>query len=247
MSYKREDGRALNELRKIKVTRDYLEHPEGSALIEMGNTKVICTVSVLNQVPRFIVNEGNKHGWITAEYDMLPRAAGKRNVRDRIRGKIKGRSHEIQRLIGRTFRAITDLTAFIQRSIYIDCDVIQADGGTRTAAINGAFIALYDAFTKMKENKKINSFPMKTFIGAVSVGVVEDEVVLDLPFLEDCNADVDMNIVKDENGDYIEVQGTGEEQTFSPEQLDKMLDYAGKGIEEIISYQKNLIMQDLSQ
>lgn len=241
----RDDRRKPDEIRPLKIIRNYLQEPEGSVLVEMGNTKVICTVSVLYQIPRFIKQEGGKYGWITAEYDMLPRAADRRNIRDRVRGKIKGRSHEIQRLIGRTFRAITDLYAFPGRSIYIDCDVIQADGGTRTASINGAFIALYDAFSKMKKNKKIKTFPLKKFIGAISVGVVNGKVLLDLPYNEDENADVDMNIVMDEDDKFIEVQGSGEEATFSREQLNKMLDFAGKGIKEIINYQKQLIMKDL--
>lgn len=239
------DGRKANEMRPFRITKNYLQEPEGSVLVEMGKTKVICTVSALYQIPRFIKQEGGKYGWITAEYDMLPRAADKRNIRDRERGKIKGRSHEIQRLIGRTFRAITDLYAFPGRSIYIDCDVIQADGGTRTASINGAFMALYDAFSKMKRENKIKTFPLKKFIGAVSVGVVNGEVLLDLPYKEDENADVDMNIVQDEDGKFIEIQGSGEQATFSRDQLNSMLDFAGKGIKEIVSYQKKLIIKDL--
>ncbi len=245
MAYKREDGRKPDEVRPIKIIRNYLNNPEGSVMVGIGNTKVICTVSVIYQVPRFIKEEGNNYGWITAEYDMLPRASDKRNIRDRVKGQIKGRSHEIQRLIGRTFRAVTNLSAFTERSIYIDCDVIQADGGTRTAAINGAFIALYDAFSVMKKRNQINEFPLKKFVGAVSVGVVDGEVLLDLPYQEDSRAEVDMNIVKDEDGNFIEIQGTGEESTYSQKQLDTMLDYAGKGIDEIIKYQKKLVMKDL--
>ncbi len=245
MSYKRSDNRKKDEVRPLKVTRNYLDEPEGSVLVEMGNTKVICTVSVLYSLPRFIKEQGENFGWITAEYDMLPRAGNRRNIRDRVKGKISGRSQEIQRLIGRTFRAVSNLYAIPKRSVYIDCDVIQADGGTRTAAINGGFLALYDAFTSLKEKNQIDEFPLNSFIGAVSVGVVEGEVLLDLAYDEDVKADVDMNIVKDEESNYIEVQGTGEEATFTPEQLDTMLEYSGKGIDEIIKHQKKLIMKDL--
>jgi ribonuclease PH len=164
MSYKRSDERKVNELRKIKIIRNYLREPEGSVLIDMGNTKVICTASVQYGLPPFLREKSKKQGWITAEYDMLPRSTEKRIIRDRIRGQIKGRSQEIQRLIGRSLRAVTDLTLFPERTIYIDCDVIQADGGTRTAAINGSFIALYDAFTKMKREKQIEEFPIKNFL-----------------------------------------------------------------------------------
>jgi len=245
MSYKRSDRRKSNEIRSLKVTRNFLEEPEGSVLIEMGNTKVVCTVSVLYSLPRFIKEQGEDFGWITAEYDMLPRAGNRRNIRDRVKGKISGRSQEIQRLIGRTFRAISNLYAIPKRSVYVDCDVIQADGGTRTAAINGGFLALYDAFTTMKNKNQIDEFPLNKFIGAISVGVVENEVLLDLAYDEDVVADVDMNIVKDDEGNYIEIQGTGEEATFNQKQLNTMLDYAGKGIDDVITYQKNLIMKDL--
>ncbi|MBS3741610.1 MAG: ribonuclease PH [Candidatus Cloacimonetes bacterium] len=245
MSYKRSDRRKSNEIRSLKVTRNFLEEPEGSVLIEMGNTKVVCTVSVLYTLPRFIKEQGEDFGWITAEYDMLPRAGNRRNIRDRVKGKISGRSQEIQRLIGRTFRAISNLYAIPKRSVYVDCDVIQADGGTRTAAINGGFLALYDAFTSMKNKNQIDEFPLNKFIGAISVGVVENEVLLDLAYDEDVVADVDMNIVKDDEGNYIEIQGTGEEATFNQKQLNTMLDYAGKGIDDVIKYQKNLIMKDL--
>jgi len=245
MSYQRNDSRKKNEIRTFKIIRNYLSEPEGSVLVEMGNTKVICTASVLYALPRFIKEQNEDFGWITAEYDMLPRAGNRRNIRDRVKGKISGRSQEIQRLIGRTFRAITNLYAIPKRSVYIDCDVIQADGGTRTAAINGGFLALYDAFTALKKKNQVEEFPLNKFIGAVSVGVVKNKVLLDLAYDEDVIADVDMNIVMDDEGNYIEVQGTGEETTFNREQLDTMLEYADKGINEIIKYQKNLIMKDL--
>ncbi len=245
MNFKRSDKRKFDELRKIKFTRDYLQDAEGSVLVEVGKTKVICSVSVEYRLPQFLRAEKKNQGWLTAEYDMLPRSANKRIVRDRIHGKIKGRSSEIQRLIGRSLRAVTDLTEFPERTIYIDCDVIQADGGTRTASINGAFIALYDAFTKMKEKGQINEFPITNFIGAISVGIVEDEILLDLAFDEDLIADIDMNIVKDDKGNYIEIQGTSERNTFSDKQLQKLLKVAKKGISEIIDLQKNLLFGDI--
>lgn len=245
MSFKRSDNRKKDEIRTLKITRNYLDEPEGSVLVEMGNTKVICTASVLYALPRFIKEQGENFGWITAEYDMLPRAGNRRNIRDRVKGKISGRSQEIQRLIGRTFRAISNLYTIPKRTVYVDCDVIQADGGTRTAAINGGFMALYDAFTSLKEKNQIGEFPLNNFIGAVSVGVVDGEILLDLAYDEDVKADVDMNIVQDDEGNYIEIQGTGEEATFSREELSTMLEYADKGIDEIVKFQKNLIMKDL--
>jgi ribonuclease PH len=245
MSYKRSDERKVNELRKIKIIRNYLREPEGSVLIEMGNTKVICTASVQYGLPPFLREESKKQGWITAEYDMLPRSTEKRIIRDRIRGQIKGRSQEIQRLIGRSLRAVTDLTLFPERTIYIDCDVIQADGGTRTAAINGSFIALYDAFTKMKREKQIEEFPIKNFLAAISVGIIKGNVLLDLAFDEDLIAEVDMNVVKDDRGNYIEIQGTSEHNTFSDAQLQEMLKFADKGIKEIIELQKRLFFSEV--
>ena len=245
MSFKRSDKRKPDELREIKIARNYLRDSEGSVLVEMGNTKVICAVSVEYRLPQFLRNEGKKQGWLTAEYDMLPRSASKRIIRDRIQGQIKGRTQEIQRLIGRSLRAVTDLTTFPERTIYLDCDVIQADGGTRTAAINGAFVALYDAFTKMKEKKQIDEFPIKNFVGAISVGIVENNILLDLAFDEDLIADVDMNIVKNDKGEYIEIQGTSERNSFSHEQLQGLLKVADKGIKAIIDFQKSLLFGDI--
>ncbi|MCD6329879.1 MAG: ribonuclease PH [Candidatus Cloacimonetes bacterium] len=246
MNYKRSDNRKADQLREIKITRNYLHDPEGSVLIELGNTKVICTATIDYRVPQFIRESGANHGWLTAEYDMLPRSANKRILRDRYQGKIKGRNHEIQRLIGRSLRAVFDLTQIPDKQIILDCDVIQADGGTRTAAINGSFIALYDACSFMRERKWIKEFPIKNFIGAISVGIVQDTVLLDLAYDEDLAAQVDMNIVMDENSKYIEVQGTSEETPFASEQLQKMLKYAEKGIKEIVEYQKELILKGLT-
>ncbi|HHE40416.1 MAG TPA: ribonuclease PH [Candidatus Cloacimonetes bacterium] len=246
MNYNRSDNRKADQLREIKITRNYLHDPEGSVLIELGNTKVICTATIDYRVPQFIRESGANHGWLTAEYDMLPRSANKRILRDRYQGKIKGRNHEIQRLIGRSLRAVFDLTQIPDKQIILDCDVIQADGGTRTAAINGSFIALYDACSFMRERKWIKEFPIKNFIGAISVGIVQDTVLLDLAYDEDLAAQVDMNIVMDENGKYIEVQGTSEETPFASEQLQKMLKYAEKGIKEIVEYQKELILKGLT-
>ena len=246
MSYKRSDNRKADQLREIKITRNYLHDPEGSVLIEIGNTKVICTASIDHKVPKFIRETGAKHGWLTAEYDMLPRSANRRILRDRYKGKIKGRSQEIQRLIGRSLRAVFDLTQIPDKQIILDCDVIQADGGTRTASINGSFIALYDACTFMRERKLISDFPITNFIGAISAGIVQDTVLLDLAYDEDLEAQVDMNIVMDENGNYIEVQGASEKTPFTSEQLQKMLKYAEKGIKEIIEYQKEIILKGLT-
>lgn len=245
MSYQRRDSRKPDKLRNIKIIRNYLRDPEGSVLIEMGNTKVICSASVEYKLPHFLREEGKNQGWITAEYDMLPRSAKKRIIRDRYQGIIKGRSQEIQRLIGRSLRAVTDLTLFPDRTIYLDCDVIQADGGTRTTAINGCFIALYDAFTKMKQEKKIHEFPLNKFLGAVSVGIVEGNALLDLNFNEDLIAEVDMNIVKDEDGNYIEIQGASEHRAFSDSQLMEMLKLADDGIKYIIGILKQLVFEEL--
>jgi len=241
---KRSDGRAWDEIRPINIIRNYLNDPEGSVLIEMGNTNVICTVSVEYKLPTFIREEDLDIGWVTAEYDMLPRSTSKRILRDRLAGQIRGRSQEIQRLIGRCLRTVTDLSAIPARTIYVDCDVIQADGGTRTAAINGSFVALYDAFTKMKEKKQIDRMPINNFLGAISLGIVEGELLLDLTYSEDSMADVDMNIVKNDQGKYIEIQGTAEGQPFSHEQLNDMMKLADKGIREIIDLQRKLLFSN---
>lgn len=245
---KRTDGRNSDELRKIKITNHYLMHAEGSVLIEMGDTKVICTASVEDKTAQHL--KGSGKGWVTAEYGMLPRSTGTRKTRDASRGKIDGRTMEIQRLIGRSLRSVVDLGAMGERSIWIDCDVIQADGGTRTASITGAFIAMVEAMKWMKETGMIEAIPVKNFVSAISVGILEgedgtDQIVLDLPYLEDSSAKVDMNVVMTDQGEYIEVQGTGEDSPFRADQLQKMLALAAKGCSELNQIQKE-ILGDLS-
>lgn len=238
------DGRKYDELRNVKITNHYLMHAEGSVLIEMGDTKVICTASVEDKTAQHL--KGTGKGWVTAEYGMLPRSTGNRKVRDASRGKIDGRTMEIQRLIGRSLRSVTDLDQLGERSIWIDCDVIQADGGTRTASITGAFIAMVEAMKWMKENGMIQKIPVKHFVSAVSVGILtsddgEEKIILDLPYAEDSTAKVDMNVVMTDQGEYIEVQGTGEDSPFRPEQLQKMLALAEKGCRELNQIQKEVL------
>ena len=216
-------------MRPVQIETDYLIHPEGSVLITVGNTKVICTASIEDKVPPFMRGQGK--GWITAEYSMLPRATGQRNVRESTKGKITGRTMEIQRLIGRSLRAVVDLEALGERTVWIDCDVIQADGGTRTSSITGAFVAMAQALYKLLQEKKITEYPIKDFLAAVSVGILDDDnIVLDLDFLEDSRAKVDMNIVMTGKGEFVELQGTGEEATFSYNQLQQLLKLASDGI-----------------
>lgn len=236
---KRITGRKWNEMRQIKITRDFLPSAEGSTLIEMGDTRVICTASLEDRVPPFLRNSGK--GWLTAEYAMLPMSTSSRNRRESSSGKIKGRTHEIQRLIGRSLRAVTDLSAFGARTIFIDCDVIQADGGTRTASITGGFIALVDAFRRLREEGKIEGFPVTDFISAISVGIVNGEVLLDLDYVEDSGADVDMNFVMTGSGGIVEIQGTAETEPFSRNMLDKMIDVAATGISELTKKQKDIL------
>ena len=236
---KRITGREWNEMRQIKITRDFLPSAEGSTLIEMGDTRVICTASLEDRVPPFLRNSGK--GWLTAEYAMLPMSTSSRSRRESSSGKVKGRTHEIQRLIGRSLRAVTDLNSFGERTIYIDCDVIQADGGTRTASITGGFIALVDALRRLREDGKIEGFPVKDFISAISVGIVNGEVLLDLDYKEDSGADVDMNFVMTGSGGIVEVQGTAEAEPFSRDMLDKMLDVAAIGISELTKKQKDIL------
>jgi len=232
----RKDGRKSDEIRKISITRDYLQYPAGSALIEMGETKVICTATVEDFVPNHRKGIG---GWVTAEYSMLPGSTSQRGSRER--GGPRGRTQEIQRLIGRALRAVTDMDKLGDRTVILDADVIQADGGTRTAAITGCFVALHDALTSLKKEGKIKSHPVKQFLAAVSVGVVGDDVMLDLPYDEDVSARVDMNVVMTESGRLVEVQGTAEASPFSRKQLDQMLDMAAKGIRELIAKQKEVL------
>lgn len=224
----RKDGRNENELRPVIITRDYLRHPKGSVLIEMGDTKVICSASVEESVPPFLKNTGR--GWLTAEYAMIPAATHERSARESSRGKVGGRTHEIQRLIGRSLRAVTDLTAFGARTIHIDCDVIQADGGTRTASITGAFVALVDAFRQLRGEGHVAQMPVKDFVSAVSVGIVDGRMLLDLQYEEDSSAEVDMNVVMTRGGLFIEVQGTAEAAPFSRDLLNGLTDLAVSGI-----------------
>lgn len=236
---RREDGRGPKELRPVKITRNYLQHPEGSVLIEMGGTKVICTASVQESVPHH--KKGSGQGWVTAEYAMLPRATTERSSREHLGGKTRGRTQEIQRLIGRSLRAVIDLYKLGERSIYIDADVIQADGGTRTAAITGSFVALKDAIKYLKKQGLIKEDPLKEYLAAVSVGIVNATILLDLPYGEDLKADVDMNVVMTESGNIVEVQGTAEGAPFSKDQLDKMLVLAEEGIMKLIKKQKEVL------
>ena len=224
----RKDGRRADEIRPVVITRDYLRHPKGSVLIEMGDTRVICAASVEEGVPPFLKNTGR--GWLTAEYAMIPSSTHERSVRESSRGKVGGRTHEIQRLIGRALRAVTDLTAFGERTIHIDCDVIQADGGTRTAAITGAFVALVDAFRKLRAEGLVGGMPVRDFVSAVSVGIVDGRMLLDLQYEEDHRAEVDMNIVMTRRGLFIEVQGTAEGAPFTRERLEGLTDLAARGI-----------------
>jgi ribonuclease PH len=224
----RNDGRNASELRPVIITRDYLRHPKGSVLIEMGDTKVICSASVEEGIPPFLKNTGR--GWLTAEYAMIPAATHERSARESSRGKVGGRTHEIQRLIGRSLRAVTDLTAFGARTIHIDCDVIQADGGTRTASITGAFVALVDAFRQLRGEGLVAQMPVKDFVSAVSVGIVEGRMLLDLQYEEDSRAEVDMNVVMTRGGLFIEVQGTAEAAPFSRDLLNGLTDLAVSGI-----------------
>ena len=236
---KRITGRKWDEMRQIKITRDFLPSAEGSTLIEMGDTRVICTASLEDRVPPFLRNSGK--GWLTAEYAMLPMSTSSRNRRESSSGKVKGRTHEIQRLIGRSLRAVTDLSAFGEKTIYIDCDVIQADGGTRTASITGGFIALVDALRRLKEDGRIERFPVTDFISAISVGIVNGEVLLDLDYGEDSGADVDMNFVMTGSGGIVEIQGTAEAEPFSRDVLDRMIDVAATGISELTKKQKDIL------
>ncbi|SHK26625.1 ribonuclease PH [Thermocrinis minervae] len=232
----RKDSRGNLELRPIRIVRDYLIYPEGSVLVEFGNTKVVCTVSVQETVPPFLKGKGQ--GWITAEYSMLPRATQTRNVRESVQGRIGGRTHEIQRMIGRAMRTALDLTKVGERTFWVDCDVLQADGGTRTAAISGAFVALADAVIKLYNEGVLNSTPIKDFVAAVSVGIVNGEILLDLNFEEDSQAAVDMNVVATGSGKISEIQALGEENSFTREEFNRMLDAALMGISQLIELQK---------
>jgi len=237
----RTDKRKSDQLRNIDFKLDFIGSMETSVLASFGDTKVLCTATIENNVPRWMKNRG--HGWVTAEYGMLPGSTNQRNMRESVRGKQSGRTIEIQRLIGRSLRAAVDLKALGERTIILDCDVIQADGGTRTTAINGAFIALSRAVNSLTNDRKIDSAPIRKFLGAISVGIYKNEVIMDLNYNEDSQADTDMNIVMTEDNEFIEIQGTAENGSFSSDQLALMLNYAKKGIKEITSHQKKYCHQ----
>ena len=235
----RVEGRHWNEIRDIRMTRDFLKDPEGSVLIEMGQTKVICTATMEDKAPAFLRNTGR--GWLTSEYAMLPGSTQSRMDRESARGRIGGRTHEIQRLIGRSLRAVTDLTTFGERTIYIDCDVIQADGGTRTASITGGFVALVDLFRKLQKRGLVDRIPVRDYVSAVSVGIVNDQLLLDLNYEEDSRAEVDMNVIMTGGGLFIEIQGTAEKKPFSRERLSAMSALADEGIQKLIKKQFELL------
>jgi len=233
----RVDKRKNNQIREIKVELNYIKHAEGSCLIEMGDTRIVCTATFESRVPLFLKGTGG--GWVTAEYGMLPRATGVRNYRNELMEG--GRVKEIQRLIGRSLRTITDLRAFGESTMKIDCDVIQADGGTRVASVIGGFIVLIEAFKKLRTQRGIHSLPIKDYLAAVSVGIVEGEKLLDLSFSEDSKAEVDMNVCMTSTGKIVEIQGTAEKEPFSTTDLDGMLSLAKKGIAEIIEIEKDIV------
>ncbi|MFN3565896.1 MAG: ribonuclease PH [Burkholderiaceae bacterium] len=235
----RASGRRPDELRRVVLTRGYTRHAEGSVLVEFGDTRVLCTVSVLAGVPGFL--KGRGEGWLTAEYGMLPRATATRTEREAAKGRPSGRTLEIQRLIGRSLRAVVDLTAIGERTIHVDCDVLQADGGTRTAAITGGFVAAYDALRWMQDQGMIDRLPVRDFVAAVSVGMVGDEALLDLDYVEDSSCDTDMNVVMTGAGGFVEVQGTAEGAPFTRAQLDSMLALASAGIERLVAIQKSAL------
>ncbi len=235
----RDDARRPDQLRPTSLTPHYLLHPEGSVLVEAGRTKVICTASVEDRVPPFLRNSGK--GWITAEYSMIPRATTTRSTRESTTGKVGGRTHEIQRLIGRSLRAVSNLEGLGERTVWVDCDVIQADGGTRTAAITGGFVALVLAVQRMRERQQIASMPVRDHVAATSVGVVSGTPMLDLAYSEDSAAEVDMNVVKTGDGRFIEVQGTAEGAPFDRAALDGLLALAEAGIRELIELQRTIV------
>lgn len=239
----RVDGRKYNDLRPVKITKDYIIHPDGSVLIEMGNTKVICTAMVEEKVPPFL--KGTGQGWVTAEYSMLPGSTKTRKNRDINKLKIDGRSQEIQRLIGRSLRSVVALDKLGERTIWIDCDVIQADGGTRTASITGSFVAMILAMDNLVKKKLIPSIPVKSFVSAISVGIAEEQNILDLCYVEDSNAKVDMNVVMTDKGEYIEIQGTGEEAPFTHKEFIDLLSLACKGCKDLIEVQRTVLGEEI--
>jgi len=239
MGLVRRDGRLPDKMRKVRLLRGYIKHAEGSALIEVGDTRVLCTASVEEKVPPFL--KGTGQGWVTAEYSMLPRSTHTRTMREVTKGRPSGRSLEIQRLIGRSLRAVVDLRALGERTIWIDCDVLQADGGTRTASITGAFVALYDALEYLKKTGALRGNPVKDYLAAVSVGIYKGTPVLDLTYQEDSEAEVDMNLVMTGKGEFVEIQGTAEHATFKREELDRMLALGEKGIMELVEFQRRIV------
>ena len=235
----RSNNRANDQMRPVNIIPGFIMHPEGSVLIECGNTKVLCSAMVEDRVPPFL--KGTGKGWVTAEYSLLPASTETRSPREAARGRISGRTSEIQRLIGRSLRAVVDLELLGERTIWIDCDVIQADGGTRTAAITGSYVALHIALKKLLAAEIIEKMPIKDHIGAISVGIIDGIAVLDLEYSEDVNADVDMNVVMTGKGEFVEIQGTAEGSPFSRQKFEELLKLAEKGISELISLQKSII------
>lgn len=241
--FQRADGRAVDELRPVRITRNFTSNPAGSVLVEFGNTRVMCTASVEERIPRFKLGSGE--GWLTAEYSMLPAATHERMPRESMKGKVKGRTHEISRLVGRSLRAAVDLSELGENTIAIDCDVLQADGGTRTASITGAYVALADAIAELKRRGVVPGNPLLDPVAAVSVGVIDGRVCLDLPYEEDSRAEVDLNVVMNAAGSFVEVQGTGEAGTFDRAQLDAMLDRATAGCMQLIELQRKALAEAL--
>lgn len=235
----RSDGRDNFDLRPVKITRDYIKHAEGSALIEVGDTKVICTASIDERVPGWMKDTGG--GWITAEYGLLPRSTNTRTGREALRGKVSGRTSEIMRLIGRSLRSVVDLKGFGERTITLDCDVIQADGGTRTASITGSFVALMDALNYLKEKGVVNGRIVRSHLAAISVGIIDSKEMLDLTYEEDSGAQVDMNVVMTGRGELVEIQGTAEGNPFSKQQMYRLVDVGHKGIKELVEIQKDVL------
>lgn len=236
------DGRKFDQMRPVNIIRNYTKYAEGSVYIEVGDTRVICNVSIEDKVPIFLRGKGE--GWITCEYNMLPRATQIRKIRDATKGKIDGRTMEIQRLIGRVLRSVVDLKALGEKTLWVDCDVIQADGGTRTTAITGAFIAIVDAVNKLHRKKNFKVYPIRKYLSAISVGIVNNEKLLDLCYTEDSNAQVDMNIVMTDDGEFVEIQGTGEEKPFSRKDLNQLMDLGENGIKKMIEIEKRSLKMD---
>lgn len=234
-SSNRPSNRANNQLRQVKIIRNYTKHAEGSVLVKFGDTHVLCTASVEERVPGFLKGKGQ--GWVTAEYGMLPRSTGSRMQREAARGKQSGRTQEIQRLIGRSLRAVIDLEKLGERTIHFDCDVIQADGGTRTASITGAYVAMVDAINYLLENKLLETSPISQGVAAISVGVYKSTPVLDLDYIEDSDCDTDMNFVMTSDGGFVEIQGTAEGEPFSRDTMNTMTDLAGQGIKQLLALQ----------